>query len=50
MNYEYLNNMIKYIEENLTQDIEYKKLSQIVGVSEYSLQRIFIFLTNISIY
>ncbi len=49
MNYEYLNNMIKYIEENLTQDIEYKKLSQIVGVSEYSLQRIFIFLTNISL-
>ena len=49
MNYEYLNNMIKNIEENLTQDIEYKKLSQIVGVSEYSLQRIFIFLTNISL-
>lgn len=49
MNFEYLNQMIKYIEENLTENIEYKKLAQIVGVSEYSLQRIFMFLTNISI-
>lgn len=49
MNFEYLNNMIKYIEENLTENIEYKKLAQIVGVSEYALQRIFIFLTNISL-
>ncbi len=49
MNFEYLNKMIQYIEENLTEEIDYKKLAQIVGVSEYSLQRIFIFLTNISI-
>lgn len=49
MNFEYLNNMIKYIEENLTENIEYKKLAQIVGVSEYALQRIFMFLTNISL-
>ena len=49
MNFEYLNEMIEYIEENLTEDIDYKKLAKIVGVSEYSLQRIFMFLTNISI-
>lgn len=49
MNFEYLNRMIQYIEDNLTEEIDYKKLAQIVGVSEYSLQRIFIFLTNISI-
>ena len=49
MNFEYLNKMIQYIEENLTEEMDYKKLAQIVGVSEYSLQRIFIFLTNISI-
>ena len=49
MNFEYLNQMVKYIEENLTEDIEYKKLSQIVGVSEYNLQRIFMFLTNMSV-
>lgn len=41
--------MIEYIEENLNQDISIKKLCKIVGVSEYSLQRIFIFLTGISI-
>lgn len=49
MNFEYLNDMIQYIEDNLTEEIDYKKLAQIVGVSEYSLQRIFVFLTNISL-
>lgn len=49
MNFEYLNQMVKYIEENLTENIEYKKLAQIVGVSEYNLQRIFMFLTNMSL-
>ena len=49
MSYDLLNEMIKYIEDNLTEDISYKKLSRIVGVSEYSLQRIFMFLTGISI-
>ena len=41
--------MINYIEENITEKIEYKELAKIVGVSEYSLQRIFMFLTNISL-
>ena len=49
MNYNLLNEMINYIENNLTEDIEYNILSKIVGISEYSLQRIFVFLTNISI-
>lgn len=49
MNFEYLNQMVKYIEENLTRNIEYKKLAKIVGVSEYNLQRIFVFLTNMSL-
>lgn len=49
MNFNYLNKMIQYIEENLTENIDYKKLAQIVGISEYSLQRIFTFLTNISL-
>lgn len=49
MNFEHLNKMIKYIEDNLTENIKYKELSKIVGVSEYNLQRIFIFLTNISL-
>ena len=49
MNFEYLNEMIQYIENHLTEEIDYKKLAKIVGVSEYSLQRIFTFLTNMSI-
>ena len=49
MNFEYLNEMINYIEEHLTEEINYKELAKIVGVSEYSLQRIFMFLTNISL-
>ena len=49
MNFEYLNKMINYIEENITEKIEYKELAKIVGISEYSLQRIFMFLTNISL-
>ena len=49
MNNEYLNKMIQYIEEHLTEKIEYSELAKIVGVSEYSLQRIFMFLTNISL-
>lgn len=49
MNFEYLNQMIQFIENNLTNDIEYKELAKIVGVSEYNLQRIFSFLTNISL-
>ena len=49
MNYDLLNEMIKYIEDNLDDSISYKKLAEIVGVSEYSLQRIFGFLTGISI-
>lgn len=42
MNYEYLNNMIQYIEKHLTEKIEYKKLASLVGISEYSLQRVFL--------
>lgn len=49
MNYDLLNNMVNYIEDNLLEDIDYKKLSKIVGVSNYTLQGIFIFLTGISI-
>ena len=32
MNFEYLNQMVKYIEENLTRNIEYKKLAKRFGV------------------
>ena len=36
----------EYIEENLCEETNYKKLSQILGVSEYTLHRIFLFVRN----
>ena len=38
--------LIEYIESNLCEDIDYKKLSQILGVNEYTMHRIFLFVTN----
>lgn len=49
MNFENLNKMISYIERHLTEEISYKELARIVGVSEYNLQRIFMFLTGVSV-
>lgn len=47
--YENLNNVINKIEENLTNKIEYKDLAKMVGTSSYTLQRIFVFLTDITL-
>ena len=44
-----LNELIKYIEENLTEKIEYKDLAKILLVNEYTLHRIFYFITNITL-
>lgn len=49
MNIDNLNTAIEYIEENLTNKIDYKELSKIVGISEQSFNRIFTFLTDISL-
>lgn len=43
---ERFNELIKYIEDNLCEEISYKKLSQILGVNEYTMHRIFLFVTN----
>lgn len=43
---ERFNELIEYIEEHLCEKISYKKLSQILGVNEYTLHRIFLFVTN----
>ena len=40
------NELIEYIEKNLCEEINYKKLSQILGVNEYTMHRIFLFVTN----
>lgn len=47
--YEDLNKVIDKIEENLTEKIDYKDLAKIVGTSSYTLQRIFAFLTGITL-
>lgn len=45
-NYKNLNIMIKYIEDNLTNEIDIDKLAKIVGISSNSLQRIFTFMSE----
>ena len=44
-----LNELVKYIEKNLTEKIDYKILSRILAVNEYTLHRVFLFVTNMSI-
>lgn len=46
---ERFNELIKYIENNLCEEISYKKLSQILGVNEYTMHRIFLFVTNYTV-
>lgn len=47
--YKVLNNVIEDIENNLTEKINYNKLAKIAGTSEYTLQRIFCFLTDMTL-
>ena len=47
--YDSINNLIEEIEKSLTQKIEYKDLAKIIGTSSYTLQRIFSFLTGITL-
>lgn len=47
--YTNLNKLIEEIENNLTEKIDYKKLAKIIGTSDYTLQRIFCFLTGITL-
>lgn len=49
MNYDNLNKMISYIEEHLEENIDMKNLSKIVGTNDFILQRIFVFLTDITL-
>lgn len=43
---ERFNELIEYIEKNLCEDINYKELSQILCVNEYTMHRVFLFVTN----
>lgn len=49
MNYNHLNKMIKYIEDNLDNDIDLNYLSNITNINLFILERIFMFLTNMTI-
>ncbi|MCL2406512.1 MAG: AraC family transcriptional regulator [Defluviitaleaceae bacterium] len=44
-----MNDVIEYIEENLTRPIKYESLSRIVGCSVYEFSRIFSFMAGISV-
>lgn len=46
---EKFNELIEYIEQNLCEEISYKKLSQILGVNEYTMHRIFLFVTDYTV-
>ena len=48
-NFDKLNEVIKYIENNLTDEISIEKICQILCVNEYTLYRIFNFITGISL-
>ena len=49
MNFLYLNKMVEYIEDNLDDVIDYNMLSKIVNTNIFILERIFMFLTNMTI-
>ncbi|MCL2077543.1 MAG: AraC family transcriptional regulator [Oscillospiraceae bacterium] len=44
-----MNNVVQYIEENLTQQIQFESLSRIVGCSVYEFSRIFSFMAGMSV-
>ena len=48
-NFDRLNEVIKYIETNLDSEISIKRICQILCVNEYTLYRIFNFITGISL-
>ena len=48
-NIDKLNNLINYIENNLDQSISDEKMCKILGVNSYTLYRIFLFITGISL-
>ncbi len=49
MNFESLNKMITYIENNLTNKIDFNELSKLTNMNIFILERIFMFLTNMSL-
>ena len=44
-----MNNALEYIEEHLTEEIDYSEVSKIAYCSEYHFKRMFSFLAGISV-
>ncbi len=44
-----LNKVIEYVENHLQDQIDYKELSKMLGVNEYTFQRIFSLLSNVTV-
>lgn len=47
--YKELNKLTEYIDEHLTDEIDYKNLSKILGVNTYTMQRLFSVITGIGL-
>lgn len=47
--YKELNKILEYIENHLEEKIDYKDLSKMIGVNEYTFARIFSLMSNVSI-
>lgn len=47
--YKVLNDITKYIDENLENDISYEVLARMMGVNTYTMLRLFSLLTNVSV-
>lgn len=47
--YTELNKIVEYIENHLEEKIEYKELSKKIGVNEYTFQKIFSLISNVSV-
>ena len=46
--YTKLNEIIEYTEQHLEEKIEYKEISKMIGINEYTFQKIFLIISNIS--
>lgn len=49
MNFDYMNRMVQYIENNLDREIDFDQLSKITHTNLFILERIFLFLTDMTI-
>ncbi len=49
MNFDNLNKMVYYIEKNLDNEIDYNELGKITNTNIFILERIFMFLTDMTI-